>query len=657
MILALLPTLVGTYWFLGEVTAIKGSYVLVGISLAAAAFSVLRWADEVEARMDGDTNTGNGLTENPSRIGRWMTKAVVAFVLSAYLLTYIANNRLAAVMGVLLVGSMIVVYQLITVGASRAVVAQVIALFTVGPVTRFLSTGFYFHESDLLGHVRAAELLLQTGRIEAIEMAYSTYSNFPALHIVSASVSAVTGLPAYDSLILLGTFAYLIATVAIVHLVRLLLSPAEGVAAGIVFASMSVIQTYSSNLHAQAFATTIVVYLLYVVIRRDSVPQSLRLPLSAVTVMAVIGLSLVHHVTQILFAGIAAVLLAPSALSNTELGSHIRLNERAPRSLPLLLAITVGSTYLLLTRAGIGAYFIRFTSERIENPFVSDTGGKRTVFGFGTDIPYQDLVDAIASLFYVDGIYYIGLTALFVIGVVVVLTHYERYAKVSGFVLLGVLGSLFALRTPLLSTVSRLALPLAPFFSIIAGIGLLWLAESVRCRVKMSPSKRERMRHLVAAVLIAMVMITGPLVAGDDLYGLHRGPNLWETYTTPEQQVEFSAQELSELRATVQYVDRHTRTVTMLWITSEASNRFGGEKRSPATISEAGIRTNDPLVYRIKWTEHQVGSADPVSTMSIADWWLNREIGASNKIYTTGMVGMVDGQNGTQFSAARETGE
>jgi hypothetical protein len=91
----------------------------------------------------------------------------------------------------------------------------------------------------------------------------------------------------------------------------------------------------------------------------------------------------------------------------------------------------------------------------------------------------------------------------------------------------------------------------------------------------------------------------------------------------------------------------------MLWITSEASNRFGGEERSPATISEAGIQTNDPLVYRVKWTEHQVGSADPVSTLTISDWWLSREIGASNKIYTTGMVGMVDGENGTHLSTAR----
>jgi len=369
--------------------------------------------------------------------------------------------------------------------------------------------------------------------------------------------------------------------------------------------------------------------------------------------VTIFGFSLAHHVTQILFAGIVAVLLAPSAFLKTRVGRHIGINERAPRFLPLLLAITGGFTYLVLTRSEIGAYLVRFTSERFENPLISDTGGARTVFGFGTDIPYQGSIDALISLFYVDGIYYIGLTALFVTGIVVVLTRYERYAKVAGFILLGTIGSLFALKTPLLSVVTRLALPLAFFFSIVAGIGLLWLTESVRYRFSTSVSGRERMRHLIVILLIITVMTTGPLVAGDDLYGLHSGPNLWEAYTTPEQQVDFSEQELDEIQATTRYADRHTTAVTMLWVTNEASDRFGGEERSSATISEEGIRSSDPLVYRIRWSEHQVGAEDPVSTIAIADWWLDREIGASNKVYTTGMVGVVSGENETYLSAAR----
>jgi hypothetical protein len=139
------------------------------------------------------------------------------------------------------------------------------------------------------------------------------------------------------------------------------------------------------------------------------------------------------------------------------------------------------------------------------------------------------------------------------------------------------------------------------------------------------------------------VGVTGPLVAGDDLYDLHAGPNMWETYSTPEQQVDFSDQELRELAALTGHVDRYDPDATMLWVTRDASDRFGGAERSaPTDVSPDGLRAAGSFVYRTKWTEHQVGYAtDVAGTISMADWWLYREIDATNKVYTTGMTGVL----------------
>lgn len=647
LLVALVPTLVLAARVLGEVTAIKGSYALFGVLLATAVYRAPGRSDAV----DGRTSLGGGPFVESGAVGRWALKGVLALVALACLSTYVTGDRLGSVVLALVVGVPVVVYQLLTVGATRAVVTQVVVLFAVGPLTRYLSTGFYFGDGDLLGHVRAVEVLLRTGRVAAIDAVYSTYTDFPALHVVSASVSAVTGLSPYDSLMLLGTVTYLLAIVAVVYLVGSLLSPAEGVAVGFVFAALSLVQFYASYFYPQALATALVVYLFYLVVRRASLPPSLRLSFSVLTVAAVFVLSLAHHVTQILLAGIVALLYAPSALSAVGPGRRLGVNEYVPRVTPVAIALVVGLTHLLLTRTSMITYLVDFASEKVSNPFVSDAGGERVVFGFGTAVPYQDPATALQSLVYVDGVYYIALAALFVLGFVVVLVHYERYSAVAGYVLLGTVGSLFVLRTPLVGVASRLALPLAPFFAIVAGVGLSWIVESVRTRVGTSTTRYERLRHLLVAALVLTVGITGPLVAGDDLYHLHDGPNLWETYSSPEQQVEFSRQELSELRATVGYVDRHTSSVTMLWITREASDRFGGEERSVPTVSAAGIRTDDPLVYRTAWADHQVGySTDVPGTVVVADWWLSREVGASNKVYTTGQVGMLHGPDGARLS-------
>ena len=650
--LFLLVVLAAVYRFIDAVTAIKGAYVMIGVAVAAVAY---RNRSPLTERVTSAPLGGDGFAAS-GHLNRWANKAVMSYVVVAFLFVYVTNERLLALIGATLVGFTLVVVQWIFAGPSKSLVGQILVLYTVGPVTRYLSTGFYFGSRDILGHTKAIQTLLATGRIGSIDAVYSTYSTFPALHVVSASVSAITGLPAYDSLMFLGAFAYLIATAAVIYLVREILSPTEAIGVGIVFGTLSIVQNYASYFYPQAFATAAIVYFLYVTVRSESAPASVRFALSVASVMAVVVLALSHHVSQILFTGVVIGLLTPSVLSKTDIGRRLRINAGAPRPVPLLLALTAGLTYLVLYRFGMVTFLVEFVMARSDSATVNNSGGIRTVLGFGTEIPYQGIPAALRSLVYVDGLYFIGLTALFVLGALVAFTRYERYARVAGYVLLGGVGSLFVLKTPLLNVAKRLALPLSPFFAVVAGIGLAWGIQSVRDRLGTNVPARERARQLAVVGVVLLVAVTGPLVAADDIYDLHRGPNLWESYSTPEQQVDFSQQELAEIQATVQYLDGTTPTseVSMLSLTRDAFEWFEGVEHPGATVTPSGIRTENPFVYRTAWTEHQIAatvSPGAPGTLSISDWWLNREVNASNKVYTTGSVGVVEGENETVLSA------
>lgn len=631
------------YLFLGEVVAIKGSYGLLGLLLAAALYR-------------GGAKSGQPL-QTTDHMGRWSIKVVLILTVSAYLVTYMTGARLAATVITLGVGYSLLAYQLLFTGVTKALVPQIGLLFTVSPVTKYLSTGFYFGETDLFGHVRAVELLYGTGELTSIDIAYPVYETFPALHILTGAISSFTGLPAYDSLMALGILTYTVATIVVFYLSRTVFSSSKSITITLVFSVLNVIHNYTTYFFPQAFAAALILFLLYVMIRRQSVPGSEYPLLSLAAILITASFVFTHHITQLIFAGLVSVLYAPSVLRTTRFGRRLRLNEDLPRAIPVLFVFTAGITYLFLSSPNMVSYFVQFSTNIATSLFVSDTGGGRTVLGFGTEIPFHTPWMAVQSVFYVDGLYYIGLTALFVIGGMAILVAYDQYLKVTGIVLVGLGSAVAVLQTPLPQSVSRLSLPLAFFFSVITGVGVWQLTRSETETNERTGNEGVSKRRVAVFGLIVLVGVTGPLVAADDLYGLHAGPNLWESYATPEQQVEFSDQELAEFEATVEYVDREPSEVTMLWVSREASGRFTNTERlAPTDISEEGIRTESPLVYRTNWTNHQVGySTDQLGTLSIADWWLDREIAASNKTYTTGQVGIVGTDDGTYLSADRTT--
>ena len=637
---------------MGDVTAIKGSYTLLGVILAAILYRIGNGSNVTQHEY------GLKSSEYSNRIKRYATKSVIILVVSAYIVTYVTGERTGATIVSLLFGCFLVGIQLIWTELDTAVTPQIVALFTVNPVTKYISTGFYYGETDLFGHVRAIELFTQTGQIKEIGVAYSTYGDFPALHIVSASIGSFAGLPAYDSLLILGIFTYCATILGVYYICQSILSSSQSVAITFIFASLSTVYYHASYFFPQAFATALFILLLYNIFRRERSVQSFRSLLSIMSALVVVALAFAHHVTQIVLIMVLIGLYIPSVFGYTEFGQRLLINKSTPRATPMLLALTAGTTHLVLSSSSTISYFLRFTISKTGNPFVSDSGGQRVVFGMGTDIPYHTPHTALKSLVYIDGIYYIGLLALFIVGIVVILTQYQRFTNVFGFLLVGVVGSLAVLRTPLINTISRLTLPFGFFFAIVTGIGLWALFSDNNLTDNDFNRESITMAEIAIILLIVSIGVAGPLVASDDLYNLHAGPNLWETYSTPEQQVEFSDQELVEFESLNEHMNERSSDVSMLWVSQEAATRFGDQSYpGPVSVSGEGIRTESLFVYRTKWTEHQVGySTDRPGTLAIEDWWLYREVSATNKIYTTGTTGTVWEEGTIELSNNRKVG-
>jgi hypothetical protein len=200
----------------------------------------------------------------------------------------------------------------------------------------------------------------------------------------------------------------------------------------------------------------------------------------------------------------------------------------------------------------------------------------------------------------------------------------------------GVLGSVVLLPLPVVGIINRFRLPLSFFVAFVVGVVVASIISSdIRSK-----------RTLPMVVVVLIVATTAPFVAGDDLYDVHAGPNLYEVRDTPQQQTAFSRTELAELQATSRFVRQSSPEVSALWITREAFNRFGIPDVESPQVRDASIRSGGPFVYREQWTEHQVGTeTNVVGTMVVSRRWLQRSVASSNKVYTTGSVGILYGRD------------
>ena len=620
-IVGLVAVLFVVYRVSGPVTAIKGTYALIGLVLAAALYLL--------TSIDGD---------GPSREALASTEAdqywVIVLPLAVLaIIAAVTVDRLIALIAFVPLCYALIGYQWLARVPAPRLLPQLVATFLIGPASKYLTTGFYFGATDLLGHVRAGQNLQRTGELTSIISAYPTYEHFPGLHISIVGTSSFTGLEIYDSLLLLGLVAYSVFIVLVYLLFAKVSSKDVAMSATVLFSAITQVSYYSNYFFPQAFATVLLIGLIYFALNIGLSVSVRRTRLVVFSTLLGIGVIFSHHMTVILF----SLILTLYFVGYTAVRLFQReapVVEDTPQPFVLLFTGICALSYWTLYTAGFLRYFSSFVYELIfvQSPLVSDSGGVRAVVGLGLAVPQHTPQVALRSLAAVDGIYYIVLTAIAVLGLVAILYKPAKHSGYAGYLFVGFASVPFLLRTPIINISRRLSLPMSAFFALFGGVGLLFIANRI--------SSRTSRRLLIATIVV--LGTTSPLVAADDQYAFHAGPNLYEAYSSPEEQVEFSDQEYAELRAMSDRIRFEDSEVTTLWVTRLAIEHFGGEAEGRARVTDCGITSPSPFVYRTEWKDHQVGfEGNTVGTAVISPTWLDTQVDQANKVYTTGKTGIL----------------
>lgn len=619
--------LVGSYGLL---------FLAVPVVLVVAA-ALYRTVGVTERASVGGVRDAYASTSTRTR-SQWYGKLAFVAAGLAVALAGFTGERVTALVTFVPLAYALVGLQLFGGASPRWILAQATALFAVAPLTKYLTTGFYFGPGDNLVHVAYVSELLATGRTAGLER----YADFPGLHAIVGSFSLAGGIPPYDALLLSGILLYTV-LVPLMYLLVVLTTDDARLAA---FVAVAVTLMQSVSFHAtyffpQALGMVFVMFVVYLTFRLNALEWAGdRVAATSLTALVFLGLVVTHHLTFVLVAPMLVLVVAVPAVARVaygEAGDHLS----APRAIPL----TVGGVLAL----AYWGYRSEFLAELVTSFIVivtaqlfAGSGGKPiSAFAVDTTIPVPDVATALASLASPDGLYLVALLVVFVVGVVAVLAAPRQFRSAAALLVAGVVASVLVFRTPLAITdLGRLRLPMSFFFAVVVGVGLYALFDRGVVSVP----------RLTAVLLVLVVVGSGmPLAAGDDLYGVNAGANLYELYPTPEPQSHFEWDEYSRLGDATRFVAANEQggDVTTAWLGKEATSRhFGGVDTTPFTVTEAGtgevglVADRGLVLHRSAWTDHSVilsaGGLTGLSELSVSDRWVHRTEATENKVYSTG---------------------
>lgn len=622
---------------LGPITAIKGTHALVGLIIAWVLFTLTARGDYGASRLPGEASPP---------LGRWLTLLrevckILPFliVLFSIIVSMATNARLAVIFILLPVGYFSLIVLLYSNVQPRIIITRATALFAVPVLSKYLTSAVYFGNTDTFEHVAAARALLAQGRLSAISSHYGLYAQVPGLHTATAALSSMAQVPMYDSFMILG-IVFSVASVALIYgLFSAVFSEELAVYIMVAYSILVPPLFYANYFFPQAMTTILYLTLLLIAVHCVKAQSLVRRQFTVIGVLLAVMIPFVHHLTVIFFSAFLIILLIPALVDKLGSQRTAEAISSIPNTRLFIIVSVIGVTHWVVNIPGflefLGAFVVTLLFE--SGPIVDDTGGIRSVVGLGEPYQYQTVSEAFVSVIYLDGIYYVLLTAIFTIGAAVVVLRSTDYDESGGYIVLGLMGSLFVLRTPLVNLVGRIALSIAPFFAIILGVGLKRLASHDETRVRR-----------VGAVVLLLLFVTAPAVVADDQYRLQAGPNLYDVYNVPEVQRDFSADEWSQLETTGKYASRSDSSMNTFTITNRALDSMGADAVENYAVSEENqsIVSGQPFVYREKWTEHRVGfDGERVGSLVMDERWLRDSVRTEDKVYTTGSIGILwDGE-------------
>ncbi|WP_255168967.1 hypothetical protein [Natrononativus amylolyticus] len=615
------------YALVGTISAIKGSYVLIGLLLAYSITAVVIPGERSHRTM---------------RTDRYLKLLVISW-LFALAVAVLTANRLYGLLIGLPIGYLLLGLQLRSKTSPPSYLFQIALLFSLGPLTKYLTNGFYFGEGDIFHNSRWINELVESGQLASLER----YADFPGYHLLSATVSAVTDLPAYDTVVMVQLSAFVMSIVVIYLLGEMLLKDAR--LAIIIALGMSLVfwmSFYVMRGVPQTVATTLVVFILYIAFRSRIQNTNLR----CIAMGIIVGFTLVftHHLTILLFAPIIAVILLTPWIQNryTDIPS-----ARQPQALVFIITGVLAVFYWSVQGQFTGEllYFSRIMLQAVIS---TGEGAGNLTYAFGYTLPPLSARSAARSLLTPEGIYFILLVTVSTLGIQHLLSRLDRYSNVLGLCLVGILGAPLVLRSPILTEHDRLRLSFAIFFVFLVGIGLLRVLEA---------GHRARSAQVIFLVLLVALGTLSPLIAGDDMYSVRQGESLYDDRPLPEPDKEFSAGEYNQLRDISSFAQASDGGISSFSHETRALEMFGVDNATDDSlyVSSEGLDSDRSLfLYRDRWPDHRTphDQSETLLRITMSETWLEQLIVTENKVYDTGEMGLLwKNDGGTYGSEATET--
>ena len=621
---------------LGPIASIKSGYLFLGVLFASVVYYVH------EETPPKQVPTGRGVAPYYGQVVLGVVALVVGAVAAAAMLPFADPTavRTGALVIGLPVGYTVLVFQVGEQAPSDWLLTQILALFALDPITKVLSTDFYFGRGDIPKHVRFTELVTTTGTWRNIPET-TFYHFFPGLQTLVGSVSLLSGLSEYDSLVTTGIVTYLIVVVAAYLLADLLFDDwllPVCVALGVTV--LGPIHRYSVYFFPQSLSVGLVLVVILAAYRFDVVSKGGYGKHLLVAFPIVVALWFTHHLTTVLFAPVVLCLVAVPVIAE-------RCGFDGVRRLKILsLGVWIGGSvaYWLLggvfVQSLISAVRMVLTQGR-----VSDTDAGAPIVSLGAAVPEPLVNEAVLSLLSVGAVYNVTLVCVFSLSALLLLRDPNRYRSSAAILTVGLLGTGVMIRTPIdVHGLARTQLVVSVFVAFLVAVTFhRILPLSVGSIKKTGP----------ALLLVLLVATSGAAHAADDLYGLHSGPDLWETRTTPETQKEFSTAEMEGFHLAASFADRNDLRLGTDWNSEIGLSRYRyGLPTGSFAVEDGRITTDrDVVLYRQRWVDHSVRLVPErrsFVTLLVSDGWFDRMVGTENKVYTTGNIGMIgDNPNAT----------
>lgn len=618
LIFAIFSSLVVLYlvhYFTSTWLTIKASYTTIGLIIGILII-------ESNGRLGLFGDVLQGLE------ARWCGRIVVILSMLS-ISTLILFRSIPLVVFLTSLGYVFLVLQFIRFDrVSPQLISQLILLFAINSFTKLYTTYFYIGSLDLIKHTRNVLGLLESHRISSIP---DIYAKFPILHISSGSISLLTDVSPHDSIILLGIVLFSVGLVVLYILLKEYIGGQKLPFVTTLLVSVSPLYIYFSNyFFPQSFA--LVMFYLFIFAAVGSV---YRRDKRYMTISFVITSSLIflHHFTMVLMLPIVLVMVITLNERNEWLESISNTLKQTIFfcSLPYLTSVYYWSTEgqgFITGLLNITVYVIStFMMKGIT------TGGTEVTQGFyhlGVEPVEKTPMNAFEWLFSVVGITEILLVTSLVIGAVAILFT-DHSSKIAPLVGLGLVGSLLILETPItIKSMDRLAFPFSVFVYLVVGYGLMWLLENT-----------DVSRSSMILIFVLLLSFVGPLTAVDDVEN-YRG-------TVDPKQTSISESEYAQLTTVARFHRSfETGSVGSFLVIRQMLHLFKIPVASSDSVSinESRLRATDIFLYNDNWNKYQLRYASGETNMKVnhvrmSSEWLNTQVSLSNKLYSSGELGLI----------------